>query len=109
MIVPQTLDLHQHGDITLALENEADLEDESPLNIQATEEPTDARQVYELDVDEELGGLTLGQVTDEEEADEDDEEAVEYTLEIEEDLEFEVERLELERDEEGEDQDDDAR
>ena len=109
MIVPQNLDLHQHGDITLALENEADLEDESPLSNQAPEELTDARQVYELDVDEELGGLTLGQVTDEEEADEDDEEAVEYTLEIEEDIEFEVERLELEQDEAGEDADDDDR
>ena len=41
--------------------------------------------------------------------DEDDEEAVEYTLEIEEDIEFEVERLELEQDEAGEDADDDAR
>jgi len=109
MIVPQHLDLHQHGDITLAPQNEADLEDESPPSNQTTEELTDARQVYELDVDEEFGGLSLGQVTEEDEANEDDEEAVEYTLEIEEDIEFEVERLELEQDEAGEDADDDAR
>jgi hypothetical protein len=34
---------------------------------------------------------------------------VEYTLEIEEDLEFEVDGLELEQDDEGDDEDDDDR
>ncbi len=109
MIMPHSLDLHQLGDITLALENEADLEDESPLSIQAPEEPLDVKQVYDLDVDEELGGLPLGQIRDEIGVDEDDEGSVEYTLEIEEDLEFEVERLELQQDKEGENEHDDER
>jgi len=109
MIIPQDLASHQLGDITLALENEADLEDKSPLSLQAPEELTNVKQVYDLDVHEELDGLTLGQIVDETGAEEDDENAEEYTLVIEEDFEFEVERLELEQDEEGEDEDDDDR
>ena len=109
MILPPSLDLHQLGDITLALENAADLEDESPLNAQTPAELTDVKQVYDLDVDEDLDGLTLGHIVEGAGADDDDEEAVEYTLEIEEDLEFEVDGLELEQDDEGEDEDDDDR
>ena len=108
MSLPQSLDLPQLGDITLAPDREVDLEEEPALGIQGPEEVTAGQRVYDLDEDEELGGLTLGQIVEDTGAEE-DEEAVEYTLEIEEDLEFEVERLELEEDEEGENEDDDER
>jgi hypothetical protein len=67
----------------------------------------DVKQVYDLDVDEDLDGLTLGHILDDAGADDEDDEATEYTLEIEEDLEFEVDGLELEQDDEGVDEDDD--
>ena len=67
------------------------------------------KQVYDLDVDEDLDGLTLGHILDDAGADDEDDKAAEYTLEIEEDIEFEVERLELEQDEEREVEDDDDR
>ena len=109
VIMPQSLDLSQLGDITLALDNAADLEGESPESAQTPREFADVKQVYDLDVDEDLDGLTLGHIVDGPGADDDDEEAAEYTLEIEEDLEFEVDGLELEQDDEGDDEDDDDR
>jgi hypothetical protein len=107
--IPQSLDLSELGDITLALENAADLRGESPEGAQTPREFADVKQVYNLDVDEDLDGLTLGHILDDAGADDEDDEAAEYTLEIEEDLEFEVDRLELEQDDEGEDEDDDDR
>jgi hypothetical protein len=109
VIIPQSLDLSELGDITLALENAADQRGESPENAQTAREFVDVKQVYDLDVDEDLNGLTLGHILDDAGADDDDEEAAEYTLEIEEELEFEVDGLELEQDDEGEDEDDDDR
>jgi hypothetical protein len=109
MSLPQSVDLPQLGDITLAPDREADLEEESALGLQDPEEFMAGQRVYDLDEDEEVGGLTLGQIVEDSGAEEEDEVAVEYTLEIEEDLEFEVERLELEEDEEGEHEDDDDR
>jgi hypothetical protein len=108
VIIPQSLDLSGLGDITLALENAADLEGESPESAQTPTEFADVKQVYDLDADGDLDGLTLGHIVDGVGA-EDDDKAVEYTLEIEEDLEFEVEGLELEQDDEGENEDDDDR
>jgi hypothetical protein len=102
-------DVHHLGDIVLALESGADVADESPLNLQAPEEITQVTPVHDLDVDDELSHLPLGPIVDESGADEDDEETLEYTLEIDEDLEFEVEGLALDQDEEGGEEDDDER
>jgi hypothetical protein len=109
VIIPQSLDLSELGDIALALENAADLGGESPESAQTPRELADVKQVYDLDVDEDLDGLTLGHILDDAGADDEDDKAAEYTLEIEEDLEFEVDGLELEQDDEGEDEDDDDR
>ena len=109
MIRPPSLDLHQLEDITLALENAADLEGESPQNAQIPTEFADVKQVYDLDVDEDLDGLTLRHIVEGAGTADDDEETAAYTLEIEEDLELEVDGLELEQDDEGEDEDDDDR
>jgi hypothetical protein len=84
----------------------ADLGGESPGSTQTPSESAVVKQVYDLDLDEDLVGLTLqgpvhGAGTD------DDDEVTEYTLEIEENLEFEVDELELEQDDEVEDEDDD--
>jgi hypothetical protein len=108
VIIAQSLDLSQLGDITLALEKVADAEGESPERAQTAGEFADVKQVYDLDADGDLDGLTLGHIVDGVGADDDDE-ATEYTLEIEEDLEFEVDELELEQDDEGDDEDDDDR
>jgi hypothetical protein len=108
VIIAQSLDLSQLGDITLALEKVEDAEGESPERAQTAGEFADVKQVYDLDADGDLDGLTLGHIMDGVGADDDDE-AAEYTLEIEEDLEFEVDGLELEQDDEGDDEDDDDR
>jgi hypothetical protein len=109
VIIPQSLDLSELGDITLALENAAALGGESPESAQTPRKFADVKQVYDLDVDEDLDGLNLGHILDDAGADDEDHEAAEYTLEIEEDLEFEVDGLELEQDDEGENEDDDDR
>jgi hypothetical protein len=106
-IIAQSLDLSQLGDIPLAFENVADLEGESPERPQTAREFTDVKQVYDLDADGDLDGLTLGHIVDGVGAD--DDEAAEYTLEIEEVLEFEVDGLELEQDDEGDEEDDNNR
>jgi hypothetical protein len=109
MVIPDHLELQQLGDITLPLDNAAGLESESPPGADAPGEFADVKQVYDLDVGEDLGGLSFGRPVEEVGADDDDGEAVEFTLEIEEDIEFEVDRLELEQDSEGDDEDDDER
>jgi hypothetical protein len=109
VIMPQSLDLSELGDITLALENAADLGGEAPESAQTARELAEVKQVYDLDVDEDLDGLTLEHILDDAGVDDEDDEAAEYTLEIEEDVEIEVDGLELEQDGEGEDEDDDDR
>jgi hypothetical protein len=106
MTMPQSLAPSGLGDITLEIDHAADLEGESPESTQAPSESGAVKPVYDLDLDEDLGDLTLGSMMDEAGTDEDDE-ATAYTLEIEEDLEFEVDELELEQDDEAEDEDDD--
>jgi hypothetical protein len=106
MTIPQSLDLSGLGDITLEIDHATDLEGESPESTQTPSESAAVNLVYDLDLDEDLDGLTLGGTVHEAGTDEDDE-ATEYTLEIEEDLEFEVDELELEQDDEVEDEDDD--
>jgi hypothetical protein len=104
MIIPQSRDLGGLGDITLAIESEVELGGESSESAQMPAESAEVTPVYDLDLDEELEGLTLESIVDEARADEaDGDEAAEYTLEIEEDLEFEVDSLELEQDEEDAD------
>ena len=98
--MPQSLELSQLGDITLVLDNTADLEGESPESAQTRTDYADVKQVYDLDMDEDLAGLTLGPIGDGPGVDADAEEVAEYTLEIEEDLEIEVDGLELEQDDE---------
>ena len=108
--MPQSLDLSGLEDITLEIDTAAELGGESPESPQTPSEAAAAKQVYDLDLDEDLGGLTLGSPADEAGTDEDtdeDDEATEYTLEIEEDVEFDVDALELEQDDELEDEDDD--
>src|SRR5919109_3378545 len=91
MTTSQSLDLSGLGDIALALESAADLEGEVPESAQTPSESGEARPVYDLDPEGDLGGLTLGSLVDEARAEDDAAEAAEYTLEIEEDLELEVE------------------
>jgi hypothetical protein len=109
VIMSQSLDLSELGDITLAIENAADLGGEAPESAQTARAFADVKQVYDLDVDEDLDGLTLEHILDDAGADDEDDEAAGYTLEIEEDVEFEVDGLELEQDDEDEDEDDDDR
>jgi hypothetical protein len=104
-VIPENPDLRQFGDVTLALDNAEDLESESPPSADVPGEFADVKPVYDLDVDEALGGLTLSHLVESGTGGGDDGESVEFTLEIEEDVEFEVDRLELEQDEEAEDED----
>ena len=108
---PPSLELSELGDITLAIEDTGDLGGESPPSAQPLEESAGVRPVYDLDLDEDLDGLTLGSQVDEarvHDDDDDEDDVVEYTLQIEEEVEFEIEELELERDDE-EDEDGDQR
>jgi hypothetical protein len=104
MVMPQTLDLSELGDITLELEHAADLGGRSPEGTRTPEESPEAKQVYDLGLDEDLADLPLGSLVDESHAD--DDETAEYTLEIEEDIELDVDELELEEDDEAEEEDD---
>ena len=107
-IVSQSMELSGLGDITLALEKEAGLGDVASGSAQTPGETAEVKQVYDLDLDEDVDGLPLKGTVDEAHAG-DEEEAAEYTLEIEEDLEFEIDRLEWEQDDEDEDENDDDR
>jgi hypothetical protein len=106
MVMPQTLDLSELGDITLELERAADLGGQSPESAQTPKESPEAKQVYDLDLDEDPADLPLGSSVAESHADDDDEETAEYMLEIEEEIELEVDELEIEEDNEAEEEDD---
>jgi hypothetical protein len=106
LIMSPSLDLSGLGDISLVLESAADQGGEIPDSAQTPRESAEVKRVYDLDLDGDLEGLTLRRLADEARADDDDEAAAEYTLEIEEDLEFEVEGLEVDQDDEDEDEDD---
>jgi hypothetical protein len=107
-LMPPTMDLSELGDITLEIENVADLGGKSPETAEIPSESPQLKPVYDLDLDEDLDGVSLGFAVNESPAD-DDEGTAEYTLEIEDDLELEVEELELEEDDEAEEEDDDDR
>jgi hypothetical protein len=107
--MPQTLDLSALGDIALEIEKAADLGDQSPATAEIPSESPELKQVYDLDLDEDLDGVSLGFTVNESPADDDDAGTAEYTLEIEDDLELEVDELVLEEDDEAEEEDDDDR
>jgi hypothetical protein len=109
---PRTFDPDDLEGITLELENATDL---GSASLEATPPPTEssaARQVYDLDLDEDLDARVLSPKIDESGAQEHDEEVAEYTLEIDDEveLEFEINELDIEEDgaaePEGEDDDD---
>jgi hypothetical protein len=109
MVMPQTLDLSELGDITLELETAADLGGPPSESTQTPREAPEFKPVYDLDLDEELEDLPLGSSVDEshaDNADNDDEETTEYMLEIEDEIELEVEELEIEEDDEAGEEDD---
>jgi hypothetical protein len=107
MIISERVDLSGLGDITLELDDAADLGGESPEGPHLPSESADVNRVYELDLDDEMGGMTLGGPAGEAAADDDAAADAAYTLEIEEDVEFDIEELELEQDDDVEDDDDD--
>jgi hypothetical protein len=111
LVIPQSLDLSEVGDLTLELENTAERGIKSPESPQPPMESPAMKPVYDLDLDETLDDLPLGSTVRESRADDDDEETVEYTLEIDDDLELEIDELELEADEEDDaaEEDDDER
>jgi hypothetical protein len=111
MVRPPTLDLNELADMTLELENAVNLGDKSAESPQTPKDSPDEQPVYDLDLDEDLDELTLQPLVDESDTGEanDGEEVLEYTLEIEDDLEFEIDELELEQDDDAEDEDDDER
>lgn len=101
--LPQSLDPNELGDLTLAIEDVPELASNSSDSAQTPGDSAAVSQVYDLDLDEDLDGLSLGSTIDEpRKADDEDadDEAGEYTLEIEEDVELEIEELELEQDDE---------
>jgi hypothetical protein len=106
MTMPQSLELSSLGDSNPEIDDTLDLDGESPRRAQTPSESAPAKPVYDLDLDTDLGALTLGGVADETGTGEDDE-ATDYTLEIEEDLTFEVDELELDLNDEVADEDDD--
>jgi hypothetical protein len=89
-------------------EDRADSAEEQPGGAsQSSEEPP----VYDLDLVEDLDSLTLEPLLQagQSRASEDDEETVEYTLEIEDEVEFEIEELEVDQNDEAAEDDDDDR
>lgn len=112
--VPSTFDLSELGDVTLALEPAADL-GVSDTGLDSIQPPTtspEERPVYDLDLEEDRDGLTLGPQVNESHTDQGEEGTEEYILEIEDEdeLELEIEEFELEADdEESEEEDDDDR
>jgi len=108
-VTPHTLDLKELTDMTLELDNPVNLGDQSAPRDKPPQAPPEEQPVYDLDLDDDLDELTLRPLVDESSTGgaADGEDVLEYTLEIEEDLEFEIEGLELEPDDDTEDEDDD--
>jgi hypothetical protein len=107
MVLPQPLDLSTLGDLTLVLESAADLGDGSSESAETPRKSPEVSQVYDLDLDEDLDTVPLGSVVEDPRADDAGQEIVEYTLEIEDELE--VDEDEVEEDDEAEEEDVDNR
>lgn len=110
-VMPQTFDLSGLENITLELEEAVDLDGGPAESAQPPKDAPEGQAVYDLDLDADLDALPLRPLADASQRGDadDDEEVVEYTLEIEEDLEFEGGELELEQDDDAEAEDDDDR
>jgi len=108
-VMLHTLDLSELADMTLELDNTVTLGDKSAQSSQVPKDSLEEQPVYDLDLDDDLDGLTLRPVVDESSPGDahDGEEVLEYTLEIEDTLEFEIDGLELEQDDDTGDEDDD--
>jgi hypothetical protein len=109
-VMPPTLDLSELADMTLELDHTVTLGDNSAQSSQVPKDSSEEPPVYDLDLDDDLDGLTLRPVVDESstgDAHDGEQDIVEYTLEIEDDLEFEIDGLELEQSDDTEDEDDD--
>jgi len=108
-VMPHSLDLSELADMTLELDHTVNLGDTSAQSPQPPKFSPEEQPVYDLDLNGDLDELSLLPLADEsstENAD-GDEEVLEYTLEIEDNLEFEIDGLELEQDDDTEDEDDD--
>lgn len=98
--LPPTFDLSQLGDMTLELEDAADLGSTVPDPGEVRKGPSEVRQVYDLDVDQDLDELALHSLVDESGANERGADVEEYILEIDDEveLEFEIDELDIEAD-----------
>jgi hypothetical protein len=108
-VMPHILDLNELPDMTLELDNTVNPGDKSAQSSQTPKDVPEALPVYDLDLDDDLDEMSLRPLLNEPSSgDADDgEDVLEYTLEIEDNLEFEIEGLELEQDDDTEDEDDD--
>jgi hypothetical protein len=104
---PHTLEPSALADTPLTLDDTVDLEDSSAQRAKPPIGAPEEEPVYDLDLDDDSDDLSLlpleGRSSPGDSAD--DEEVLEYTLEIEDNLEIEIEGLELEQDDEDEDDD----
>jgi hypothetical protein len=113
---PPTFDLSEARDTVFELEPTADLGVGGPglHSIQTPPSPEES-PVYDLDLEEEREGLTLGpevqqsRADEETAADESIEGTGEYILEIEDELELEIDEIEFEENDDGPGEDDDHR
>jgi hypothetical protein len=108
-VLPPAFDLGELGGLSFALESTADPEAPPLESAQPPTPSPDAEQVYDLDLEEDIDGLTLGSEMDDSRADERDEGTVEYILEVEDELDLEIDDLTLEEGEESGEEDDDHR
>ncbi len=106
-------DLNELGDITLELETAAELEDAAGASPQSPMAAPGEQAVYDLDREDDTGELVLGPEVAEDEPIDAGQGTVEYTLEIDDDIELEFEIDELDDDGDGEmtseEEDDDER
>ena len=108
-LIPPPFDLEEPGEVTLALESVADPEVPPLESAEPPRAAPDVEQVYDLDLEEDIDGLTLDSGVDDSRAGEREEETVEYILEVEDELELEIDDLTLEEGEGSGEEDDEHR
>ena len=108
-VIPHTLDLSELADMTLELDDTVNLGDKSAPRSQLPQDSPEEQPVYDLDLDDDLDELSLLPLEDESSTGDADggDDVLEYTLEIEDNLEIEIDGLELEQDDDTEAEDDD--
>jgi len=106
---PHTLEPSALTDTPLMLDDTVDLEDNSAQRSKALIGAPDEEPVYNLDLDDDTDDLSLLPLEERSSPGDsaEDDDVLEYTLEIEDNLEIEIDGLELEQ--EDEDEDDDER